>query len=270
MARYGYGYVTDKGFASFARALSEGAWKDVSIEKHDGDGDPPLAKGPLLEASPALLWKLRATWAIRALLGAMGTATADDLLRLDAEWDSSQRALNLTLLAAGEHRDAEHRAAAERLRTALLLGGGTGQTQLSYEKEVDFGIAQRDLAGKAPLSADVKAVGVGEHLERIGDATDALAIGLGRGPGQVRAVSRARRIRDALAACAAAFNTIHDELAWAIEHTGPGNDHQRLEALYAPFLALLERYPAHAKTGSDEGVAEAAPDQSKPAGGTPT
>ena len=201
MARYGYSYVTDRGFASFTGDLSDGAWKDVSIKKHDSEADPPIAKASLIDAPLPVVWKLRATWGIRALVSAMGIATADHLIALDAEWDSSQRALNLALLALAEHKDAEHRAGAERLRTALLLGAGTGQTQLSYEKEVDFGRAQLGLADKAPLSADVKAAGLMPHLARIREATEALAQGVGRKSGQTRTGSRARRIRDALAAC---------------------------------------------------------------------
>lgn len=114
MAGYGYSYVTDKGFTSFTRELSEGAWKDVSIKKHDADGDPLVAKSSLLDAPPPVVWKLRATWCIRRLARAMGVTTADDIVTLDAEWDSSQRALNLGLLTAAEHRDADLRAAAER------------------------------------------------------------------------------------------------------------------------------------------------------------
>lgn len=252
MAGYGYSYVTDRGFTSFTRELSEGAWKDVSIKKHDSDGDPLVARSSLLDAPLPVVWKLRATWCIRGLAQAMGAATADDLVTLDAEWDSSQRALNLALLAAAEHREANQRAAAERLRGALLQGGGTAQTLLTYEKEVDFGRAQLDLAGKAPLAADVKATGIKVHLERIREATDALAEGLGRGPGQKRAGTRARRIRDALAACSAAFNTIHDELGWAIEHSKPGEHRELLAALHAPLLALLDRYPPRVKTTTEE------------------
>jgi hypothetical protein len=251
MAGYGYSYVTDKGFASFSRELEGGAWKDVSIKKHDADGDPPLAKSSLLHAPLPVLWKLRATWSIRGLARAMGSATADDLVRLDAEWDSSQRALNLALLTAGEHREPEHRAAAERLRSTLLLGGGTAQTQLSYEKEVDFGYSQLDLADKA-LSADVKATGIKPHLERVREATDALATGLGRVPGQRRTGTRARRIREALVACSAAFNAIHDQIEWTLEHSAPGKDRDELEALQAPLLALLDRYPPRAKTSTEE------------------
>ena len=258
MAGYGYSYVTDKGFASFARNLSEGAWKEVSIKKYDADGDTPVAKSSLLDAPLPVVWKLRATWSIRMLARAMGVTTADDLVALDAEWDSSQRALNLALLTAAEDREADQRAAAERLRTALLMGGGTAQTLLTYEKEVDFGHAQLELAGKAPLSGDVKATGIKAHLERIHEATDALARGLGRGPGQKRASTRARRIRDALAACSTTFNTIHDELGWVLAHSEPGDDRDRLAALQSPLLALLDRYPPRSKTTSEE--VEDAPD----------
>lgn len=266
MARYGYGYVTDKGFASFARELSEGAWKDVSIKKHDSDADPPILKGSLVEASLFVVWKLRATWELRKLLRAMGTATADDLLKLDGEWDSSQRALNLALLSEAEHKEPEHRDAAERLRTALLMGGGTGQTQLSYDKEVDFGNAQLDLAGKAPLAADVKMAGVGAHLKRIREATEALSAGLGRAPGQTRTVSRARRIRDALAACSATFNSIHEELEWIIQHTAPGAERQTLQAFQSSLLGLLERYPPRAKTTTEDMDADVGPSEPGPGG----
>lgn len=251
----GYGYVTDKGFASFARELSEGAWKEVSIEAHDGEGERPLAGASLLAAPLPVVWKLRATWAIRALASAMGTAA--DLLELDVEWDSSQRALNLALLAAAEHREAETRAAAERLRAALLMGGGAAQTQLSYEQEVAFGYAQLEHAGTPPLAADVRAVELWGYLERVKEATDALAIGLGHGAPLLRADPRAQRIRAALTACATAFAAIHEQLGWVLEHTAAGAERQRLAALEAPFSALLERYPPRAKT-SAEAVEETA------------
>lgn len=263
MSRYGYSYVTDRGFTSFARVLSEGAWKDISLKKYDTESDTLFAKSSLLESSLPVMWKLRATWSIRVLVRAMGVTSTDALIELDGEWDSAQRALNLALLVATEHREVDRRAAAERLRTALLLGSGTAQTQLSYEKEVDFGYSQLDLTGKAPLSADVKATGIKPHLERVRDATDALAMGLGRAPGQRRAGTRARRIREALVGCSTAFNMIHDQLAWTLEHTAPGNDRDLLEALQAPLLALLDRYPPRAKTATeeveDDGEPEVAP-----------
>lgn len=69
---------------------------------------------------------------------------------------------------------------------------------------------------------------------------------------QKRAGTRARRLRDALAACSAAFNTIHDELEWAIEHSKPGEHRDQLAALHAPLLALLDRYPPRARTTTEE------------------
>lgn len=260
MARYGYSYVTDRGFASFARELSEGAWADVSIEPLDDGSDAAIAASSLLDAPLVTVWKLRATWAIRTLLRAIGTTTADELLRLDAEWDSAQRALNLALLTETEHPDAARRAGADRMRSALLLGAGTGQTNLSYDKEVDFGLAQLDLAADTPLAADVAAAGLLPHLDRIRAATDALAAGLGRSPGESRTLPRTQRIREALAGCSQAFNAIHGALEWCVEHTAAGPDREQLEALRAPFLALLERYPPRARTAEEEVGAEVTSD----------
>lgn len=252
MARHGYSYVTDKGFASFGRTLGEGAWGGLDVAAIDDEGAPPVARSPLVSTSLAVIWKLQASWAIRELLRAMGTASVDDLLTLDEEWDSSQRALNLALLAETEHRDPDRRAGAQRLREALLLGNGTAQTQLSYDREVDFGRAQAELAGKPPLSADVAAAGLLPLLTRIHEATEALAKGLGRGPGSTRPLSRARWIRQAQFGCSAAFNVIHAQIDWALAHASGDEERQQLQALRGPLLALLERYPRTARTEEED------------------
>jgi hypothetical protein len=268
MAGYGYSYVTDKGFTSFARELSEGAWGGISIEIYDSEAVPPVAREPLANTPVAVLWKLRAIWAIRGLVRALGIASAEELMRLDAEWDSSQRALNLALLTEAEHKEAERRAAAERLRASLLSGAGTSQTRLSYDKEVDFGYAQMTLVGKAPLAADAEVADLAPYLERIRDATLALATGLGREPGQTSTGSRARRIQKALPGCSTAFNAMHDELDWLIEHT-IGEDSARFEALRVPLVALIDRYPPRPKTSSEEVEEQIATDEDEPEAGTP-
>lgn len=254
MAGQGYSYVSDKGFIAFSHDLENGEWKGVSIKKHDQEDS--MAKAPLADAPLVVAWKLRATWGIRALAAA---ASADVLATLDTEWDSAQRALNLAVGAAEEAKEENVRAAAGRVRAALLAGGGTSQTLLSYDQEVDFARDQLKKAADKALSADVKLTGVDKHLERIDAATKALAKGLGRDEGKTRSPSRARRIRDALAACSGAFNGIHDEIAWAIEHTADKEDRARLAALLLPFEQLLERYPsAPAVPPEGDGAAPAA------------
>jgi hypothetical protein len=249
MSTYDYSCVTDKGFIAFLYDLDEGAWKDVSIKRYDTLSRTPLTL--LIDAPRPVAWKLRVTWSITTLKYALGSVSAELLDQLDAEWDSSQRALDLTLSAAMEHRDAAHRRAATSLRQALLAGNGDEQTGYSYDAEVDFGRRQRALTSSGPLAEDTKTVGIVEHLHRIHEATEALARGLGRTPGQPRSVPRVRRVREALAGCAAAFTTIHDEIRWLIEHTPEGEAKKRLHALHAPFLALLDRYLGRVPTSQD-------------------
>ncbi|XXT17849.1 hypothetical protein WME94_47205 [Sorangium sp. So ce429] len=244
MAAYGYSFVTDKAFSAFARDLEQGAWKSVSIDKYDVPNRTPAAL--LLEAPKPVIWKARALWSIAALDDALGVASAAALAELDAEWDSAQRALHMFLGSAAESKDPAHRDAAVRLRGALLAGAGTEQTRYTYDAEVDYGWHQLSVAGKAPLAADVKKVGAGPHLKRIEEATEALAKGLGRSSGQKRAVARSKRIREAVVACTQAFNAIHDDIGWLTEHTPSGKHRELLEALHAPFLALLERSPQRA------------------------
>ncbi|WP_437585755.1 hypothetical protein [Sorangium sp. So ce1000] len=250
MAGYGYSYVTDKAFSAFARELEQGVWKSVSIEKYDVPNRVPAAL--LLEAPRPVVWKTRARWAIAELDGALGVASAAELAELDAEWDSSQRALHMFLGSAAEHREPAHRDAAVRLRGALLAGAGTEQAGYGYDAEVDFGWHQVAIAERAPLAADVKKVGAAAHLKRIEEATAALAKGLGRGPGQKRAAPRSKRVRETMVACRTAFNAIHEEIDWLIEHTPNGKHREHLEALRAPFLALLERNPPRALPATEE------------------
>jgi hypothetical protein len=262
MSGYGYSFVTDKGFLAFARELEQGAWRPISLKKYDNPD--ALSKAPLADAPLAVAWKLRATWGIRALSAAVGT---DILIELDQEWDSAQRALSYAVSAAEEHKKKDIRRAAARVRAALLSGAGTAQTQLALEQEVDFGRNQHDLASKKPLADDVIAIGASEHLARIHEATEALAKGLGRDSNKGRAPSRARRVRDALAACSTAFNGIHEEIAWAIDHSADGDERARLAQLLAPFEKLLARYPASGGVPADDASAEA--DASKTDATTP-
>ncbi len=241
MAGHGYSFVTDRGFNGFSRELESGAWGAVSIKKYDAEDE--AAKLPLADTPAVVVWKLRTLWGIRAVAKATGV---DALAEFDAEWDSAQRALNLAVGAAEEHKEPATRAAAGRIRLSLLSGGGVAQTQIGFDQEVDFGLNQIDLASRSPLAADVKTAGVGEHLKRIQAATEAFAVALGRDTGKGRAPARGRRIREALIACSTAFNGIHDEIEWAIEHTSDHEQRARLEGLLAPLNGLLERYPAPA------------------------
>lgn len=248
MSRYGYGYVPEKGFLSFMHDLAEGDWKDVSIKKVDAP--PPLPAQTLLEAPRPVIWKLRLTWGIRSLVEATASG-AETVAQLDETWDSLQRKLHYTLGSAGEDKDIARRQAAERLRGALLLGSGTAQTKLGWQEEVDFGRRQIELGLKGPFGEDVKKLGLAALFTEIDTATEALARGIGRGSGKPRPGARAVRMREALATCVAAFNGVHDEIAWLIEQSEAGEARDHLSRLFAPFEALLDRYPAPTSRSRD-------------------
>lgn len=261
MAGHGYSFVTDKGFNGFTRELDGGAWGAISIKPYDTDDE--AAKLPLADMPAAAVWKLRTLWGVRAVAKATGI---DALAEIDAEWDSAQRALHLAVGVAEEHKEPAVRAAAGRLRLSLLSGGGIAQTQLGFDQEVDFALNQLDLASRAPLADDVQTASVGEHLKRVQAATEVFAVALGRDTGKGRAPSRGRRIREALVACSAAFNGVHDEIEWAVEHTRDLAERARLEALLVPLKGLLERYPAPAAAAPAAPAAE--PGQAPAASGT--
>jgi hypothetical protein len=119
--------------------LSEGAWKDISTQGYDNParGLPPEPFGVPQDVG----WKRQAVWSIAMLRDALGIGP-EALAALDIEWDATERKLYHLISGAAEDRDPEIRGAAERLRPALLSGGGTAQTRLSYDEEVDFGRRQ--------------------------------------------------------------------------------------------------------------------------------
>lgn len=256
MARYGYSFVSDKGFISFLRDLSEGEWKDVNLKKYDAADQMPTAS--LLEAPRPVVWKLRARWAIGTLGDVLGAASAEVLASLDTSWDSTQRRAYHILGAASEDSDPAKREAAGRLRSVLLAGNGTAQITFSYDDEVDFGRNQILLTESGGLADDAKKIGIAALLKEIETTTEALAKGLGRGPGQKRAGPRSVRLRDALAACSASFNAIHEEMEWMAEHTPAGAARKLLEDLRAPFEALLSRFPPPASAAKTEVAVEVA------------
>lgn len=260
MAKNGYGSVDEKGFVSFGGALEEGAWKDVSIKKYDND--EMLAVSPFVSMPMAAICKLQGTWGIRALVQAMSVGNTAEL---DQEWDAAQRSFAAGVASEEDHQEPAHRAAAGRIRTSMLDGAGTAQTQLDLDKEYDFGMKQLRLAEEKSLASDLKLTGLGPKLERIRTATAALREGAGGGPGKNRAPARWARIRDALQACSLTFNVVHDQLVWAIGATPSGPERDKLEQMLEPFQALLDRYPSSTAAAAPA----ATPEKAAPAATTP-
>ena len=257
MTAFGYSYVSDKAFVAFSHDLSEGAWKSVSIAKYDTPDQLLLSFAH--DAPLPVLWKLRITWVLASLKHALGSGKLDEL---DGAWDSVQRRIHHRLAENEESRDGEVRQAATRLRARLLDGGTTGQTMFGYDEEVDFGRQQVELAKEAQVASDIKKLKLGELLTEIAEATEALAKGTGRKAGMKRAGAPSAQQREAVTACSAAFNGVHDDIAWFIEHTPSGPERDRYTQLQAPFEALLARNPprgAAAKAAVEVTAPAAAP-----------
>ncbi len=255
MSGYGYSYVSDKAFVAFAHHLRQGAWGNVSIATYEGEGKKLDAAA--LDAPHPVLWKLRIVLVITALKQALGSGKLDVL---DAGWDSSQRRLDFRLAERADDPDPDVRAAASRLRRQLLRGKGTEQPSYDFDAEVDFGRKQVELAKQEAIAADIKKLKVDDLFHDIEKATEALAGGLGRKPGGKRTGPPSVQQRDALAACTAAFNGVHDHIAWFIENTPNGPARDALEALQAPFASLLARNPpTQAKSGNNSPPASPPP-----------
>ena len=254
MTAYGYSYVSDKAFVAFSHDMQEGPWKGVSIAKYDTP-DQILAPSAF-DAPLSVLWKLRIAWVLAALKQALGSVKLD---QLDGAWDSVQRRIHHRLAENEESREPEIREAAGRLRARLLDGGTTGQTMLGYDEEVDFGRQQVEIAKEAQVASDIKKLKLGDLLAEIAGTTEALAKGTGRKTGMKRAGAPSAQQREALTACSAAFNGVHDDIAWFIEHTKAGPERDKYVELQAPFEALLARNPPRV------GPVKAAPAMAAPA-----
>jgi hypothetical protein len=233
MSTYGFGRVETDGFLGMIAVLREGAWGNIALPS----ATAPRPVWNLL--SQEVRAKVRLSEALDVLRQAV--ASEDQTVELDQTWDRLQRRLDGLLTADTYHDDAERRAAALRLRKLLTLGNGTGQTGLSFEAEVDFGLRQTTLAAHE-CAADVALLGYGSVLAAIAGATQALREALGRAGGVGRTV-RSQRVRDALAQCGAAFNLTLAELEEGLSRLPEGDDRSRYEALRAPLRALLERTP---------------------------
>jgi len=162
-------------------------------------------------------------------------------MTLDGAWDGVQRRLFHSVGVGVDDENAAVRDAADQLRAGLLVGGGTGQTQLDYDAQVDWGRQQTALTrAGGPLEAAAKKLKLTNVLADVEKTTEALAEGLGRTKGDKR-TTPSKRLRDALSECANSFNAVHGEIAWFLANVPAGADHERLSALMQPLQALLAR-----------------------------
>lgn len=236
MTAFGYGQLKDRAFVAFERELNDGAWKDIDTSPFDAAAKDNAAA--LLSAPLTTILKIRLRMSIAQVLNALA---APALPALDEAWDASQRRLFHRIAVGANDENLATRNAADRLTAALLLGTGTGQTQMEFDAEVDFGRRQIALVQESStLAADVKKLKLGDTLADIDKCTEALAQALGRSSGQKRKTP-SKQLREALSDCASGFTSVHETLAWLIERTPKGAQKDGLENLLAPLEALLQR-----------------------------
>jgi hypothetical protein len=250
MANYGFSYVAGQGYLSFAKALTEGEWKAISISGFEA---PPTERLPvsLLAAPKQVVWKarlLRSTDALNAVLQ-KNVGQAPSLV--DPRWDAAQTQLRSLIVAGVKDEDPLVQAAGERLFRSLLLGeSGLGQNQLVYQLEVDHAVMQLTLA-RGALSADVQLLGLERCINRIERVNKELSDALGRAPGQTSQLASDRNelLRQTLVATNETFNAVLSDIDWYLENITT-EDIEPLRALREPLQALLDRYspPRAART----------------------
>ena len=161
---------------------------------------------------------------------------------LDKSWDRGQQRLTAaTLLKQTDPDQAVVKAADLIAATLLWEGGALGQTKLSYEDEVDFGLRQIELSKRADIAAALQAAGLETIFGEASAATKELEAGLNRAPDQRKALAPAAALRAATRECARRFTLAYsmiEELA-AITDSGPDADH--LRALLTPLDQLAQR-----------------------------
>lgn len=252
MAELRFHNVPPEGFVAFASELATDEWGNIDITPHIGPNcttTQPFFTIPLLVA-----YKILLTWVIDTLVGTRENArSAKDV---DQDWDDSQRRLRALLDMWSAHKDALKREAAARLRKALLRGAGTAQTQLSYQKEVEFGRQQLETVAKGQAADDVALLDLGSAIDDIRQATDALASAIGYG----QATGRPFEQREAaLATCIETFESITQNLGYIAANKALGAESLRAAKLRAPFEALAARHPAGSTTTADDTATDEEP-----------
>lgn len=252
MPRLGYSYVPEEGFLSLLQTLESKEWGAIDVSAFLATG---TALSPL-QATQQQGWKLRLWEKIQSLSQQMSRTESKTALAVDSEWDQLQRQLDGETYVHVTRKDEEKRAAALRLRDRLLLGGGTGQTRLSLEKEIDWGRQQIQLAKEEPFASDIVRLSLGDLFAEIATKTEELAATIGHGESEARQF-RSLRIRGALVACQQSADAVTDEILYYSEHPNCTEEEKsNLQRLLAPLVRMAERYlplpekPAPADVGT--------------------
>lgn len=245
-----YWNVSDKGFASFFTNLESAPWTEIPA--------PDPAK-PLSEQPAIVVLKNRLDRSVRNVLAAMGVS--NKVLVADQEWDRCQTRLAARVAFDENDADPARRAAAGRVRAALLTGSGTAQNALAPDLEVDFAGAQVNQSKPGTsLHPDIQALGYQPLIDDIRAATEVLAVAVGRDMPGPRPGSRSMQIRDAVRAAAKAFNAVDEAIDDLLDQTAGGTPaHAQLTKLRLSLQTLLARYATNSPPADVDPVPETPP-----------
>ena len=235
MAAFGYSYVSETAFVASREEFARGAWGEVTVEEIPADQlATVLITAPSVVALKALM--------VQAIDGLVTALSPDEtpLEEADAAWDSVQRQFAFAIAIEEESRYSARRAAAAQLRNTLLLGGGTGQTALGYQEEVDFGLKQIRLAEKEAVQKALETTELTSRFNAVRTQTENLAELVRNAPIEVRSPRSTRR-RVAHRSCVRAFNLAHAWLNLLMEANPDPATRERLAKLREPLQALLDR-----------------------------
>lgn len=244
---YGFSGLSQHVIAGLRESLDQGPWAALKTARFERDDEAPPN---LLDAPRAVAWKLQLMWPLDRLLKAMAPGAATDTL--DQSWDRVQRRLAAMVTAAENDEDPAVVAAARRVRASMLMGDGTGQTQIAQPEEVSFGRTQLRLAKDERLSKDLALLKLGALVDDVKKTTDALAKALGMSDGEKRPLSPSDRVRVAMSECVQALNDVTRSMDWHRDHLPEGDARAQVTALRATLEALLDQ-------AREEPVAKAPP-----------
>jgi hypothetical protein len=233
---YGFGSLSQHVIAGLRESLDQGAWAAIKTARFDRDDEAPPG---LLDAPRPVAWKLQLQWPLGRLITALAPGASTDAQ--DQSWDRVQRRFAAKVNAAENEDDPSLVAAAKRVRGAMLLGDGTGQTQLPQDGEVSFGRMQLRLAKEDALAQDLATLGLDGVIGDVRKSTEALAKALGMTDGERRASSPSDRIRVAMSECVQALNDVTRSMDWHLAHLPEGEAHAQVTALRATLSQLLDQ-----------------------------
>lgn len=222
-----FGAVSSDGFIGVEGPLRAAGWDRV----------PGGASGTAATALGLASWLL-----FDGIKGVLQALRSVNRVALDSRWDQAQRRLTTATRLKQTDPDAAVVAAANVIAATLLWeGGGLGQTTLSYEDEVDFGLVQIKRSQEATVAQALEDTELRPVMEEVREATLAFEQALRRAPGQGKALAPAAALRAATRACAHNFARSYIIVEALIEATPSGAEADALRTLLQPLDALADR-----------------------------